>query len=143
MAVGKVRRFDDVRGYGFIAPDGGGEDVFVHANDLGELRHLVHAGMRVEYEVERGERGPKVSSVRVVDPVVQRPADQRPSGADARAKAAAADDDGMCDVLAPAEFTTEVTEILLRHVPTLTGAQISQIRQHLGEHARSHGWIEV
>lgn len=143
MAVGKVLRFDDVRGYGFIAPAGGGEDVFVHANDLGEFRHLVHAGMRVEYEVEQGERGPKVSSVRMVDPLVNRPADRRPPGVEARAKAAAADDDGMCDVLAPAEFTTEVTEILLQHVPTLTAAQISQIRERLGEHARSHGWIEV
>ena len=36
MLTGKVIRFDDVRGYGFIAPDGGGEDVFVHANVLGD-----------------------------------------------------------------------------------------------------------
>ncbi|HEX7187315.1 MAG TPA: cold shock domain-containing protein [Actinomycetes bacterium] len=143
MAVGRILRFDDVRGYGFIAPNGGGEDVFVHANDLGEHRHLVHAGMRVEYEVEQGERGPKVASVRVVDSAGHRPVDRRPSSGEARPKAATADDDGMCDVLAPGEFTAEVTEILLQHVPSLTGAQISQIRERLGEHARSHGWIET
>ncbi|WP_345034392.1 cold shock domain-containing protein [Kutzneria kofuensis] len=36
MATGRVLRFDDVRGFGFIAPDSGSEDVFVHANDLSE-----------------------------------------------------------------------------------------------------------
>jgi hypothetical protein len=46
-------------------------------------------------------------------------------------------------VLAPREFTTEVTEILLRHVPSVTAAQIVQIRERLVDHARSHGWIET
>ena len=49
----------------------------------------------------------------------------------------------MCDVLAPHEFTTEVTEVLLQHVPSLTGAQITQIRERLVDHARSHGWVEI
>ena len=36
MLTGKVVHFDDMRGYGFIAPDKGGEDVFVHANVLAD-----------------------------------------------------------------------------------------------------------
>jgi hypothetical protein len=52
------------------------------------------------------------------------------------------DDDIMCDVLAPREFITELTEVLLRHVPSLTGEQIVQIRDRLAEHARSRGWID-
>jgi cold shock CspA family protein len=143
VAVGTILRFDDVRGYGFIVPADGGEDVFVHANDLGNQRHLVHAGMRVEYEVEQGERGLKVASVRVVDPPTQRPVDRRTPNGEARGKTAPADEDALCDVLTPGEFTLEVTEILLQHVPSLTGAQITQIRERLVEQARSHGWIET
>ena len=141
-AVGRIIRFDDVRGYGFIAPAGGGEDVFVHANDFGEQRYLVHPGVQVEYEVEEGERGLKVASVRVVDAQAVPPV--RPSGAgESRPRTApAGDDDGLCDVLAPHELRAEVTELLIQHVPSLTAAQIAQVRERLVEYARSHGWVE-
>jgi CspA family cold shock protein len=116
----------------------------VHANDFGDQRHLVHPGMRVEYEVEESDRGLKVATVRILDasaPV--RPVERHPVTTEGPSKVApAGDDDGMCDVLAPHEFTTEVTEVLIQHVPSLTGAQISQIRERLVDQARSHGWVE-
>ncbi|KAB8191019.1 cold shock domain-containing protein [Nonomuraea phyllanthi] len=140
MAVGRILRFDDVRGYGFIAPSAGGEDVFVHANDFGDQRHLVQPGLRVEYDVEESERGLKVTTVRILD---DHSAPRSSVHANGHARAMpVGDDDGMCDVLAPDEFTTEVTEVLIKHVPSLTGAQISQIRDRLVEKARSHGWVE-
>lgn len=49
--TGKVLRFDDTRGYGFIVPDGGGEDVFVHANELLDEKVSYGAGTPVEFEV--------------------------------------------------------------------------------------------
>jgi cold shock protein len=129
VAVGRILRFDEVRGYGFIAPSGGGEDVFVHANDFGDQRHLVHPGMPVEFEAEDSDRGLKVVA--------------RQSRNNGRSRAVPdGHDDGMCDVLTPREFAAEVTELLLQHVPSLTGGQIGQIRERLVEHARSHGWIE-
>ncbi|RKN47801.1 cold-shock protein [Micromonospora endolithica] len=133
--MGRILRYDDVRGYGFIEPADGGDDVFVHANDLGAARHLVRPGMLVEYDVEQGERGPKVSTVRIPDsartaPVVGSPATVK------------REDDGMCDVLTTAEFTAEVTELLIQRVPSMTGEQIAQARQHLAELARGHGWLE-
>jgi CspA family cold shock protein len=135
VSVGRILRFDEVRGYGFIAPSNGGEDVFFHANDFGDQRHLVRAEARVEYEAEEGERGLKVVSVRVIGSPAQ-------AGGDEVVKPASRDDDGMCDVLAPRQFVAEVTELLVNHVPSLTGAQITQIRQHMADHARSHGWID-
>lgn len=126
---GTVLRFDAVRGYGFVAPDDGGEDVFVHANDIGELKNQLRSGTRVEYETEIGDRGLKASALRILTASASRPA-----GAD--------DDDDVCDVLSPRDFATEVTEKLLHGVPTLTGAQIVQIRQVLTGLASRHGWVE-
>ncbi len=45
-------------------------------------------------------------------------------------------------MLSERDFALEVTETLLQHVPSLTGGQLVQIRQRLGELARSHGWLE-
>ncbi|WP_261888031.1 cold-shock protein [Mycobacterium pseudoshottsii] len=56
-------RFDDVRGYGFIAPDSGGEDVFLHANDLDFDRLLAKRGTRVSFDIEDGPRGKFATAV--------------------------------------------------------------------------------
>lgn len=89
--------------------------------------------MRVEYEVEQGERGVKVATVHILDG----------DGGDRPRKATASrNDNDMCDVLTSRQFGTEIVEILIQKVSTLTGGQIVQIRQHLTEHARSHNWID-
>ncbi|MEU4538947.1 cold shock domain-containing protein [Streptosporangium sp. NPDC023825] len=142
MALGTILRFDEVRGYGFIAAVGGGEDVFFHANDFGESRHAVQPGLRVEYEVMEGERGLKVSTVTLVDP----PPVRRPVAAVSPVATAApqqlGDDDGVCDVLSAKSFSGAVTELLIEHAPTLTGAQIGQVRSRFLAFARSHGWVD-
>ena len=71
MRTGRILRFDDLRGYGFIVPDGGGEDVFVHANELLDDKSTFTPGTVVEFEVTEGERGLKAFAVR---PVEARPA---------------------------------------------------------------------
>lgn len=135
-----------MRGYGFIAPSGGGDDVFVHANDFGENRHLVQVGLPVEYEAVDGDRGLKVQSLRILDTARLGNGSSRDGAPRAEGRSGApadGDDDGMCDVLRGGVFTAEVTELLLRHVPTLTGAQITEIRARFLEYSRSHGWVDA
>jgi CspA family cold shock protein len=155
MLTGRLVRFDDLRGYGFIAPDKGGEDVFVHANDFGEDRALVRPGIPVEFEASESERGLKVLTVRIIDRQAYLPqpgvrgavGSGAPSASGAStgasvSSAGPADDDAMCDVLTPSVMRHEVTELLLNAVPTLNAAQIVQVRDSMVGFGQRHGWVE-
>jgi CspA family cold shock protein len=65
MATGTVAKFFDQKGYGFISPDDGSKDVFVHfsALSMDGFKKLV-PGQRVEYEVTSDNKGPKATSVK-------------------------------------------------------------------------------
>ena len=65
MAKGTVKWFDDKKGYGFITPDDGGDDVFVHHSNIsGEGFHTLSDGQAVEYEIGEGRKGPQAMDVR-------------------------------------------------------------------------------
>jgi len=64
MSTGKVKWFNESKGYGFIEPDGGGRDVFVHYSAIqGEGYKTLAEGQTVEFEVIQGEKGPQASNV--------------------------------------------------------------------------------
>jgi cold shock CspA family protein len=67
-------RFDRRRGYGFVQPDDGGEDVFVHQNNINmEGFRFLQVGERVSYELEVGEKGMKAVGVALLEPRAPRP----------------------------------------------------------------------
>ena len=65
MATGKVKWFNDQKGYGFISCDGGGKDVFVHhtAIQMQGFRTLTE-GQMVEFDIVEDKKGPKAANVR-------------------------------------------------------------------------------
>ena len=67
MATGTVKWFSDEKGYGFITPDDGSKDVFVHFSSIaGEGFRSLAEGAKVEYEVTEGAKGPQASNVSLV-----------------------------------------------------------------------------
>ena len=67
MPTGTVKWFSNDKGYGFITPDDGSDDVFVHHSSIeGEGFKTLDEGAKVEYEVEQGPKGPQARSVSVV-----------------------------------------------------------------------------
>ena len=64
MSNGTVKFFNDGKGYGFITPDDGGKDVFVHINGINE--NSLQEGDQVTFEVEEGKKGLNAVNVSIV-----------------------------------------------------------------------------
>jgi len=172
LITGRVLQFDHVRGYGFVAPDDDGEDVFLHASVFdGDPDELV-PGTKMEFNVMAGDRGRKAFAAHRIDdepehdlvpaprpvsppqsvpgprsgPAAQTstaPAPHPPGHDQARDDERAPDDEQECDVLSLAEFGHELTELLLSDVPSLTGRQVLEVRHSLLDVARKHGWVDM
>ena len=64
MASGSVKWFNDSKGYGFIAPEGGAKDVFVHYSSIsGDGFKSLSEGTKVDFEVTEGDKGPQAVNV--------------------------------------------------------------------------------
>lgn len=66
MTTGTVKWFNESKGYGFITPDEGGDDLFVHFSSVeGEGFKTLQEGQKVEFETGQGRKGQEARSVRV------------------------------------------------------------------------------
>ncbi|MEV6769537.1 cold shock domain-containing protein [Nocardia sp. NPDC051030] len=132
MSIGKLVSFDSSRGFGFIRPEDGGPDVFVHVNDIGLDEDELRQGRVFEFDVTEGDRGPKAINLALVAgqpaPVRHKTTKDRERGAGGQ--------------LTATEHKRLITELLLDASPALTAGEILTIRDRLTAFADQHGWIE-
>ena len=65
MATGTVKWFNEQKGFGFISPDDGGDDLFIHHSNIAmEGFRTLNEGQKVEFEAGQGRKGPEATNVR-------------------------------------------------------------------------------
>jgi len=68
MAVGKVKWFNNAKGFGFIVPEEGGEDIFAHYSTIQmEGYRSLKAGQEVQFDVQQGPKGLHAENIDVVN----------------------------------------------------------------------------
>ena len=67
LKKGKVKWFNSTKGFGFIEPEGGGEDVFIHFSEIVmEGYKQLSEGQEVEYEIQQGDKGFKAANIKAI-----------------------------------------------------------------------------
>ena len=133
--IGYNHKFQCAEGYGFIEPETGGEDVFVHRNDLNDHRGLARSGTRLEFNILRSGSGLKAADVTVLRPAT------KPVAAIAPAVLTTADDPPV-DVLSRSDYAQEVTDVLIAALPSITATEIVEVRQRLCDTADRRRWLD-
>jgi len=65
--TGTVKWFNEEKGFGFITPDDGSKDLFVHYSEInGSGRQVLSEGQKVSFSVTQGDKGPKAGNVEVI-----------------------------------------------------------------------------
>lgn len=154
---GKVVHYDTNRGFGFLAPESGGADVFLHINDIDIDENSLKPGAKVSFDIEETDRGTKAINVAVTeeapaeDPAATRAhrRDDHGHGGNRHDRGDRADrgdrrGDRGDRPRRPrgGSLSEEITELLLESSDELTAGQIVAIRQRFIDLASAKGWID-
>lgn len=72
MAIGEVKWFNNAKGWGFIIPENGGSDIFVHYSSIaGTGYKTLLAGQAVSFDLDKGERGAHAANVQALNEVAE------------------------------------------------------------------------
>ncbi|MEU7146373.1 cold shock domain-containing protein [Nocardia sp. NPDC046473] len=133
-STGRVLRFDEAKGYGFIVSDSDDDDVFFHVNNLLIDQSVVQPGLRVVFEARNGDRG--LYAMNIAGSV---------EGAESRANEVFAVDTRrsaearLCD--AREALLAEFTELIIVAAPDVNGHEIARIRSGFIGLVEKHGWL--
>jgi cold shock CspA family protein len=131
MTFGRVIRFDEARGYGFITRMEGGADVFFHANDVLTNERELPPGTEVSFEIFASDRGLRARSVKVIgdgETSARLAASQRCSGTPGAP-------------LAERQYLGEIRAAISAEIADLAPEQASSLARRLVDVARRQGWL--
>jgi cold shock CspA family protein len=149
--MGRIVKYDRLRGFGFIEPDDGTEDIFVHAAEVGWGDDPIPIGARVEYSAVNGDRGRRAAGARLLTPVATTARTENPVAiakangtvaVQAASTVAAKAEDEIIEVLPVGEFAAQITEVLMDALPDATAAQMLIVRKRLTQMALDNGWVD-
>lgn len=63
MPIGTVKFFNESKGFGFITPDSGGDDLFIHVSNISASEGTLSEGQKVSFEIGEGRKGPEANQV--------------------------------------------------------------------------------
>jgi cold shock CspA family protein len=139
--TGTILSFDIAQGYGFIDPDEGGEDVFLHIRTIGEqFKDVIRPGLRVAYTPVLGDRGAKASEAYFIDDAD--PEGESPQAGGGRSTSSAPSGGTRRSAVTESQFSQLVIEALLEQCPSLTGSELLSIRSAFRDLAKTRGWID-
>ncbi|MFD6393802.1 cold-shock protein [Nocardia sp. NPDC060259] len=123
LSTGRVVRFDEAKGYGFISSDSGNEQVFFHVNEMLIDESSVRPGMRVVFDARNGDRGKYAVNVgsSTEDPTTL--VGDRPQ-------------------LSREILLDEFTELIITSAPEVSGREVALFRRGFLALAEKHGWID-
>ncbi|MFC9477204.1 cold-shock protein [Nocardia sp. NPDC056952] len=123
LSTGKVVRFDEMKGYGFIASDSGNEQVFFHVNETSIDESAVRPGLRVVFDARSGDRGKYAVNVESSTEDSAIGSGDRPQ-------------------LSREILLDEFTELIITCAPDVSGREVALFRRGFIALAEKHGWID-